>query len=199
MLRLRQALKKKGVFKLPSLDQSSSSYFGAVQLHRQALRTFSLFGSQGAASKKSEGGSDHLVSQQRSQEEIVRNIEAYKGNIRAKTQQGVALARSIGETVEKDKYMKLQRYEVFIDKMQRLYKSELRFSQKQKKKFQAQRNSVLYSLTPLKDILRYYNELTNRGFNSEATVETLANIGTAMRARGYKGRVHGDYSAVELD
>ena len=57
----------------------------------------------------------------------------------------------------------------------------------------------MYSLTPLKDILRYYNDLTNRGFNSEATVETLSNIGTAMRARGYKGRVHGDYSAVELD
>jgi hypothetical protein len=54
-------------------------------------------------------------------------------------------------------------------------------------------------MTPLKDIFRSYNELTNRGFNSEATVETLKNAFNAIRARGFKGRPHGDYSVSELD
>jgi len=39
-----------------------------------------------------------------------------------------------------------------------------------------QKNAILYSLTPLKDILRGYNELTHRGFNSEATVNTLIHL-----------------------
>ena len=54
-------------------------------------------------------------------------------------------------------------------------------------------------MTPLKEILKAYNELTQRGFNSEATVETLGNIAGVLRSRGFKGRVHGDYSSYELD
>ena len=57
----------------------------------------------------------------------------------------------------------------------------------------------MFSLTPLKEVLRAYNELTNRGFNSEATVETLVNISKVIRGRGFTGRVHGDYSLPELD
>jgi hypothetical protein len=37
--------------------------------------------------------------------------------------------------VEQDKHLKLQRYEIFIDKMQRLYKSEGRFSRRMNKRF----------------------------------------------------------------
>ncbi len=57
----------------------------------------------------------------------------------------------------------------------------------------------MFSQNPLKEVLKNYNELTIRGFNSEATVETLNNIGKVFRARGYKGRVYGDYNAAELD
>ena len=57
--------------------------------------------------------------------------------------------------------------------MQRLYKSEMRFAKKQEDKFLQQRNAIVYTMTPLKEILKAYNELTQRGFNSEATVETL--------------------------
>ena len=57
--------------------------------------------------------------------------------------------------------------------MQRLYKSEMRFAKRQEDKFQQQRNAIVYTMTPLKEILKAYNELTQRGFNSEATVETL--------------------------
>ena len=57
--------------------------------------------------------------------------------------------------------------------MQRLYMSEMRFAKKQEEKFLQQRNAIVYTMTPLKEILKAYNELTQRGFNSEATVETL--------------------------
>lgn len=83
--------------------------------------------------------------------------------------------------------------------MERLYKSELRFARKQKKKLALQKNAILFAQHPLKEILRNYNELTGRGFNSEASAATLGNIAGVLRARGFKGRVQGDYSAAELD
>ena len=127
-------------------------------------RSFALFNSR---SSQSESG------QQRSQDDILRNIDTYRNNIRSKTQQGYGLSRTISESVEQDKHLKLQRYEIFIDKMQRLYMSEMRFAKKQEDKFLQQRNAIVYTMTPLKEILKAYNELTQRGFNSEATVETL--------------------------
>lgn len=154
-----------------------------VRRPTHATRAFALFGQK----------------QERTQEQIGQNIENYRNNIKNKSQQGKALARTVADSVEADKHVKLQRYEVFIDKMQRLYKSELRTAQRQKKKLQVQKNAILYSLTPLKEILRMYNDLTHKGFNSEAAVQTLQNLGNALRARGYKGRVMGDYSAAELD
>jgi hypothetical protein len=72
--------------------------------------------------------------------------------------------------------------------MQRLYKSEVRNAKKQEGKFLLQRNALVYSMTPLKEILKAYNVLTQRGFNSEATVETLKNISSVLRGRGLKGR-----------
>ena len=75
----------------------------------------------------------------------------------------------------------------------------MRFRKKQTKKLQQQKNATTYSLTPLKAILRTYNELTIRGFNPEATVETLSNVAKAIRARGFNARVQGDYSLAELD
>lgn len=58
----------------------------------------------------------------------MKSIEGYKSSIQSKTQQGHNLARGIAESVgEVDKHVRLQRYEIFIDKMQRLYKSEVRF------------------------------------------------------------------------
>lgn len=88
---------------------------------------------------------------------------------------------------------------MFIAKMDALYKSELRFRKKQKKKMQVQKSAPLYSPTPLKEILRAYNELTTRGFNSELVAETLGNVANALRARGFRPRVMNDYSHNELE
>lgn len=142
------------------------------------------------------------MSQQRTSEEIARSIDQYKQSIRLKTQSGLSLSRAIGAQVEPDRHRKLQRYEIFIDKMQRLFLSEMRYQRKQEAKLRLQENAIVYSLTPLKDIMIAYNELSNTprgGFNSEAVVATLQNLGKAIRARGYKGRPQGDYSITELD
>jgi hypothetical protein len=88
---------------------------------------------------------------------------------------------------------------MFITKMDGLYKSELRFRRKQNKKLSVQKSAPVYSLYPLKDILRAYNEMTTRGFNSEVVTETLKNVANCLRARGYKARVMGDYSQSELE
>ena len=96
-------------------------------------RSFALFQSKGA--KENQQTYESPIQQQRNQEDIVRSISQYRASIRSKTQQGHALSKSIADTVEADKHLKLQRYEIFIDKMQRLYKSELRFAKKQEHKF----------------------------------------------------------------
>lgn len=83
--------------------------------------------------------------------------------------------------------------------MDAVYKSELRFKKRQKKELAKHRNATLYSLTPLKEILKSYNELTSRGFSSELVTETLKSIERALRARGYRARVMGDYSITELE
>lgn len=54
-------------------------------------------------------------------------------------------------------------------------------------------------MTPLKDILKNYNEMTSRGFDSELVALTLRNIDEALRARGFRPRVMNDYSLSELE
>jgi len=81
----------------------------------QSGRSFALFQTKGG--KDNQAAYESPAQQQRNQEEIARSINQYKANIRSKTQQGYALSKGIAETVEADKHLKLQRYEIFIDKM----------------------------------------------------------------------------------
>ena len=75
------------------------------------------------------------ASRERSHEEIVASINRYRSSIDSKTQHGQQLARSVAASVEQDKHVKLQRYEIFIDKMQKLYKSEIRQVKRQRNRF----------------------------------------------------------------
>ena len=75
----------------------------------------------------------------------------------------------------------------------------MKFKRKQKKKVMAMQNSHVYSMSPLKDLLRYYNELSVRGFNSEAIASTLTQLFKALKARGTKARVMNDYTTTEMD
>lgn len=62
-----------------------------------------------------------------------------------------------------------------------------------------QRLSNLYALSPVKDVLRTYNDLTSRGFSSELLAETLKNLDAVIRARGLEGRVLMDYTTSEME
>jgi hypothetical protein len=121
---------------------------------------------------------------QRDPDEVLRNIEGYKRNIRDKTAAGRELSERIGREIEPDMYLKLQRYEIFINKMDQLYRNELRFKRKLNKKYSEMRLASVYSLQPLKDILRHYNELSARGFNSEVVANSLQLLLQAVRGRG---------------
>jgi hypothetical protein len=112
----------------------------------------------------------------------------------------MGLSRQIAGHVQQDKHLKLQRYEIFIDKMQRLYKSEMRYQNKVNDRLRQQENAVVFALTPLKEILATYVELSNqRGFNQQAAIATLNNLGKAVRARGLKAHSQGDYTVNQMD
>lgn len=60
-------------------------------------------------------------------------------------------------------------------------------------------SAFVNSKTPLKDILYYYNKAAVKGFESSLVSKTLEQIGYALKARGNKPRVYGDYTASEFD
>lgn len=90
-------------------------------------------------------------------------------------------------------------YQIFIEKMDQVYKSELRFQRKLKKEIDRHIKAPLYSQTPLKEILRSYNTLSARGFNPELVTKTLTSLDNAIRARGFRGRFMQDYTQEEFE
>lgn len=83
------------------------------------------------------------------------------------------LSKQIAAEVEENKFQNQQMYEIFISKMDKLYKSHLRFNKKLKDKLRAQTLAGAYSSQPLKEILRSYNDMTTQGFNGELASKTL--------------------------
>ena len=51
---------------------------------------------------------------------IQKAIDDAKANIEKNTQKGVELSRQISKEVEEDKFIKMQRYQIFISKMEQL-------------------------------------------------------------------------------
>ncbi|CDW84758.1 UNKNOWN [Stylonychia lemnae] len=135
----------------------------------------------------------------RSYAEILSNIQKFQNNISHKTQVGYSLAKQITNEIPLDMYQRQQMYEIFIQKMDAVYKSELRYQKRLKKEVEKHIKAPLYSLSPLKDILRSYNKLTARGFNSELLTQTLRSLDQAQRARGFRGRYMNDYSQDEFE
>ena len=60
-------------------------------------------------------------------------------------------------------------------------------------------SATTYSMTPIKDILRCYNDLTNRGFSSKSLNMTLMYLSKALKGRGNLPRVMNDYTLTDLD
>ena len=61
------------------------------------------------------------------------------------------------------------------------------------------KSAPFYSSIPLKDILRRYNELGNRGFDAVSAAFTLERLNLTINGRGNKPRVHSDYTLYEMD
>lgn len=114
----------------------------------------------------------------------MKSIETTRRKIADKTKQGRELSKQIGREAEADKYVKHQRYEIFINKMEQLYRSELKYKKRQSKKLHQMQQAHVYSQQPLRDILQFYNALSVRGFESSAIVESLKMVGKALRGRG---------------
>lgn len=72
----------------------------------------------------------------------------------------------------------------FINKMEQLYRTEMRFKKKQSKKFKQMQQAHVFSQEPLKDILRFYNELSIRGFESSSIIGALENVSKSFHGRG---------------
>jgi len=108
-------------------------------------------------------------------------------------------AQSLAEEAEPDKFERLQRYWIFIDKMHQLYKSDVKNRRKIANRQRDMTFAHVSSLKPLKDILRAYNESVVRGFNGELIVKTLQQLKTALEARGNNPKTYEDYRLDELD
>lgn len=65
---------------------------------------------------------------------IVESIENYKKRISEQTAKGKTLASNIAQEAQLDKYVKLQRYEVFVSKISELYRSEKRYEKNLRKR-----------------------------------------------------------------
>ena len=130
---------------------------------------------------------------------IQRRIDTAKANIEAHTRKGMGLARQISLEVEEDKFIKMQRYEIFISKMEQLARAEGRWRKQEKASLFKMQSAFMTSQKPLKDSLFYYNKAAVKGFDSSLVSNTLEQIKLILRARGNQPRPYDDYTTRELD
>ena len=130
---------------------------------------------------------------------IQKSIDEAKMNIENKTQAGVQLSRTIGKEVEEDKFVKMQRYDIFISKMEQLARAEKKWKREEKHALFKMQSAFVNSQKPLKDLLFYYNKASVRGFDSSLVSKTLHQINLTLKARGNLPRAYDDYTTREFD
>ena len=130
---------------------------------------------------------------------IQRSIDSAKAAITTSTRKGMDLSRRTSREVEEDKYIKMQRYQIFIAKMEQLAGAEKRWRRDEKRAISKMQMAFMNSQQPLKDILFYYNKAAVKGFDSSLVSKTLEQIKLALRARGNQPRVYDDYTTREFD
>lgn len=109
------------------------------------------------------------------------------------------LSREITKDVEEDKFIKMQRYDIFISKMEQLAAAEKRKGVQERKTMDQMKMGYMMSQKPLKDLLFHYNKAAVKGFDSSLISKTLEQIKLTMRARGNQPRPFDDYSTREFD
>lgn len=56
-----------------------------------------------------------------------------------------------------------------------------------------------YSIQPLRDIMRGYNDLCTKGFDPETTISTLECLNKAIDGNGYMNRPMHDYTRAQFE
>jgi len=116
-----------------------------------------------------------------------------------KTRKGVALSQKIGRDVQEDKYIKMQRYAIFISKMEQLARVEKRQEMNERRAEMSMQSAFMNSRNPIKDILYHYNKAATKGFDASLVNTTLNQLNQSFKGRGNKPRVYDDYSTREFD
>ena len=130
---------------------------------------------------------------------IQTSINRAQANILEKTKKGRDLSLQISQGVQRDHFVKKQRYDIFITKMEQLQRADKREKSNLKKTIGKMQNAFVSSQQPLKDVLHYYNKAAVKGFDSALVSNTLEQIKLTMRARGNRPRVYDDYTTREFD
>ena len=115
---------------------------------------------------------------------IQNSIDSAKINIEKNTRKGLDLSQRISREVEEDKFIKMQRYQIFISKMEQLARVEQRQKKEEKRALFKMQSAFMNSQKPLKDLLFYYNKAAVKGFDSSLVSKTLEQIKLTLRARG---------------
>lgn len=125
-------------------------------------------------------------------------IDANK-RIYENTRTGVQLSEKIAQGVERDLYLKKQRYNIFISKMEQLASSEQFIRDYNATQLTKMEFAYVNGKSPLKDILMHYSKASKQGFDSKLVSETLTVLKQALRARGNIPRAFDDYNMHEFD
>ena len=103
------------------------------------------------------------------------------------------------KTNQKDYFDKKQRYEIFVDKMLQLYKSEKRLSFKRNQAYDRMRLAPVQSMKPIKSILGEYAKITTSGFSCQVLAESLKRLNQVTAALGNHPVKTDDYSISDMD
>lgn len=115
---------------------------------------------------------------------IQKSIQDARDNIDKNTRKGMAASKQISRHVPEDKFLKMQRYNIFIAKMEQLERAEKRWRRQEKKSVLQMQSAYMNSGKPLKDLLLHYNKAAVKGFDSSLVFNTLRQIMMTLRARG---------------
>ena len=94
------------------------------------------------------------------------------GHIEAMGKRVVNSQTEIAES-QTEYFERKQRYQIFIEKMHQLYKSEKRLEAKRKKALAAMELAPVQSMKPLKTVLSEYAKVSTAGFSCEVLAESL--------------------------
>lgn len=101
--------------------------------------------------------------------------------------------------MQEDQFMKEQRYNIFIAKMEQLQGVDRREKESLEKARRKMQATFVVSQSPLKDLLFWYQKAAVRGFDHKLITMTLEQIRNTLRGRGNMPRVWEDYTLREFD